>query len=252
MTNPVTGPSVAQESKKAQFAFGPISAPATTTPAKEKPATPQVTYPFTAEPLATYQRVAFGVEDLEDNVVTVVKWVAAAENCFGLVLDCHKLNAVRPKLKGRIVSTLLALDIATWDQFKKELYDVLQLEEYYVWLETAIWNKSRYKNVSPADALVQAKVDYHTLRRATKRPANIGRRILAAVRVQFPVNLTEGFDPELSFLDGVAALRKIIRSAMSSSDYNGWATAVPASMDAYGKATPTAQDTSMVIYDKYF
>ncbi|KAJ2783958.1 hypothetical protein GGI15_002414 [Coemansia interrupta] len=208
--------------------------------------------PTATEPLATYQRVAFGVENLNDNVATVVKWVAAVESCFGEVSDHEKLIAVRPKLKGRIVTTLLALDIATWDQFKKELYDVLQLDEYYVWLETIIWNKSRYKNSSPVDALVQAKIDYHILNRATSKPANIGQRILAAVRVQFPADLTEGFDPKLSFLDGIAALRTIIRSAMANPDYNGWATAMPASNDSDGNPIPATKDTQMVVYDKYY
>ncbi|KAJ1844261.1 hypothetical protein LPJ73_005224, partial [Coemansia sp. RSA 2703] len=197
-------------------------------------------------------RVAFGVEDLEDNVTSVVKWVAAVESCFGSIQEDQKLNAVRPKLRGRIVSTLLALNVDTWDQFKKELYGILQLEEYYIWLETVIWNRTRYMNTSPADALVQAKIDYHTLNRATKKPANLGQRILTAVRVQFPANLTEGFDSKLPFDDGLAALRSILRSAMSSPDYNGWVTIVPDCKNAKGNPIPAAKDTSMVVYERYY
>ncbi|KAJ1901657.1 hypothetical protein LPJ66_000625 [Kickxella alabastrina] len=200
--------------------FGQKStAPAIPDPA---PATPE---PASAiEPLASYQRVFQGLDNLDDTVEAVEPWLAAAEHCFGLIPDATKLTIIRSKLTGAKVSTLRFLNLATWSEFKEELFDVLGVEEYRLKLEADIWAKTRYKSMSPREALAQAKIDYAMLVRAEdeKKPANIDRRILDAVRVRFPEKLVGHVEVDIPLREALVQLKDVIKTSVANNNCDGW------------------------------
>ncbi|KAJ2721697.1 hypothetical protein GGI07_003812 [Coemansia sp. Benny D115] len=191
-----------------------------------------------SEPLATFQRVSYGLHNLTDSVEEVDNWIRSAEFCFGPVSDQVKLTAVSSKIYGEKARTLLCLDIKTWSQFKEELFDVLDVHSCQLKLEEVIWAKKRYTAFTPRKAIAQAKIDCAVLRRAPKVPANIDKRVAEALLSIFPGKVVSHIDSELPVEDVLSQLKSVIKTSMVNPDYDGWAD-----KSATEQETQTAQQT---------
>ncbi|KAJ2721696.1 hypothetical protein GGI07_003811 [Coemansia sp. Benny D115] len=176
-----------------------------------------------SEPLATFQRVSYGLCSLTDCVEGVDNWIRSAEFCFGPVSDQVKLTAVSSKIYGEKARTLLCLDIKTWSQFKEELFDVLDVHSCQLKLEEVIWAKKRYMAFTPRKAIAQAKIDCAFLRRAPKVPANIDKRVAEALLSIFPGKVVSHIDSKLPIADVLSQLKSAIKTSMINPDYDGWA-----------------------------